>query len=43
MLKLGDSAAAEKYCDEMAEGKGHKHKQNLLHNLLKIYMDPNLE
>ena len=43
VIKLGDFSSAESYCDQMSEGRGSKFNQNLLHNLLKIYMDPTLE
>jgi hypothetical protein len=41
--KLGDAAAAERYCDQISFNKPVAFKQKVLLTLLKIYLDPNLE
>ena len=41
--KLEDFDAAENYCDKIAPKKGSNLRETLLHSLMRIYLDPELE
>lgn len=41
--KLEDFDAAENYCDKIAPNKGSHLRETLLHSLMRIYLDPELE
>ena len=43
MEKLEDFDAAENYCDKIAPKKGSDLRETLLHSLMRIYLDPELE